>query len=278
MPGMKSALIALLSELLFSRRKPVSSYFGLGKVRLLHTIREGATSWEAICEKLGMHPVRIRTREGHVLHQLEDLREAGIIEVVPKSDESDRWDNLRTGRFHVSAAWTAMQAALGISLTTLAELDSPRSVVVHPYFGVPEKKDIDLFVAMPFVAELQPVYEDHIQSVATSLGMSVMRADNFFTSHSVISDVWRAIYSARAVIADCTGRNPNVFYEIGLAHAIGKPVILIAQTEEDVPFDVRHLRYLRYSLTPRGMRDFEQKLGSTISETLTDFAADYREW
>ena len=64
-----------------------------------------------------------------------------------------------------------------------------------------------------------------------------------------------------------------MFYEIGLAHAIGRPVILIAQAEQDVPFDVRHLRYIRYSLTPKGMKEFEQTLSSTLKETLFDEGA-----
>jgi len=66
------------------------------------------------------------------------------------------------------------------------------------------------------------------------------------------------------VIADCTGRNPNVFYEIGLAHASGKPVILITQNSDDVPFDIRHLRYIQYDYTPRGMRVFEKRLVDTL--------------
>jgi nucleoside 2-deoxyribosyltransferase len=110
------------------------------------------------------------------------------------------------------------------------------------------------------------VYEDHIAASARELGLSVARGDDFFTSHSVMADIWAAIMSARAVIADCTGRNPNVFYEIGLAHAVGKPVILITQNNDDVPFDIRHLRYIQYDYTPRGMRIFEKRLTDTLSQ------------
>jgi hypothetical protein len=94
------------------------------------------------------------------------------------------------------------------------------------------------------------------------------RADDFFTAHEVITDVWTAIIGARIIIADCTGRNPNVFYEIGMAHVAGKPVVPITQRNADVPFDLRHIRYLLYEYTPRGMAAFEQQLSSTISETL----------
>ena len=65
------------------------------------------------------------------------------------------------------------------------------------------------------------------------------------------------MYRSRAVIADCTTRNPNVFYEIGMAQTVGKPVLLITQDESDVPFDLRHLRYIKYAYTPPGMAAFE---------------------
>ena len=125
---------------------------------------------------------------------------------------------------------------------------------------------------MPFDAQLKPVYEDHIIASARELGLLAARGDNFFTSHSVMGDIRIPIMSARAVIADCTGRNPNVFYEIGLAHAVGKPVILITQNNDDVPFDIRHLRYIQYDYTPRGMHIFEKRLTEHCGLSLT-FAA-----
>jgi hypothetical protein len=100
------------------------------------------------------------------------------------------------------------------------------------------------------------------------MGLTVRRADDFFTAHAVIQDLWQAIVSARLIVADCTDRNPNVFYEIGLAHTLGKPTILLTQNSEDVPFDLRHLRYFTYQLTPRGMREFETKFKETVQNVL----------
>lgn len=51
---------------------------------------------------------------------------------------------------------------------------------------------------------------------------------------------------SRVVVCDCTGRNPNVFYEAGIAHTLGREVILVTQADHDIPFDRRHLRYVRY--------------------------------
>jgi len=121
---------------------------------------------------------------------------------------------------------------------------------------------------MPFADELKPVYEDHVKAVTQRLGLAAVRADDFFAANLIISDVWNAINQARILIADCTGRNPNVFYELGIAHTLGKPVILIAQSADDIPFDIRHIRTILYNLTPRGMRDFESAVAATLEGEL----------
>jgi len=161
--------------------------------------------------------------------------------------------------------------AIGVSLTALTRF-SPDSIVCEPLFGIPEmsSSSAEVFVVMPFTKRLAPVYEDHIKAVAEGLGLSVARADDFFSTHSIIEDVWRALYHARVVIADCTGRNPNVFYELGIAHTLGRPVVLVAQDQDDIPFDVRHIRSLVYDFTPRGMAKLEQDLASTIRFALRD--------
>jgi hypothetical protein len=82
-----------------------------------------------------------------------------------------------------------------------------------------------------------------------------------------MTDILDAVRTARIVIADLTHANPNVFYETGICHALGKDVILITQDSE-VPFDLRHIRHIRYSYTPRGMAAFELALKETIKAVL----------
>jgi hypothetical protein len=140
---------------------------------------------------------------------------------------------------------------------------------VRPIFGKPKASlKSDVFVLMPFEPAMMPVYEDHIKSVCKSMGISCKRADDFFGASEIIQDIWSAISLCRCVIADCTGRNPNVFYEIGIAHTLGKPVILITQREEDVPFDIRHIRFLKYVYNPRGMKKLESTLESMLTTEL----------
>lgn len=120
------------------------------------------------------------------------------------------------------------------------------------------------FVLMPFKQEMNPIYHDHIKKVVEGLNLVCHRADDIFSPTPIIEDIWKSINHARFLIADLTDKNPNVFYEIGIAHTVGKDVILITQCIEDVPFDLRYFRYILYEYTPRGMQVFEQKLKSTI--------------
>ncbi len=144
----------------------------------------------------------------------------------------------------------------------------------YSIFGSPNKKyTYDLFVLMPFTLSLKPVYDDHIKKVGKILNLSIARADDFFSQNSIVYEVWSAITQASILIADCTGKNPNVFYEIGIAHTMGKPVILITQNQDDVPFDLRHIRYIQYEYTPSGMIKFENMLTTTIAEIMKDLSS-----
>ena len=203
-------------------------------------------------------------RDYHVLRllrsHLTDLESAGFLTQT-------------AGEYQVTPTTESLRSLLGVSLTELAESDLQPSMRVRPLFGLPQapgpgQSHSDLFVLMPFQPELSAVYQDHIKLVASRLQLTVARADDFFTTHSVTDDIWAAILDSRIVIADCTGRNPNVFYEIGIAHTLGKPVVLLAQNADDVPFDLRHRHYLEYQFTPRGMTDFEDRLGKVIKVTL----------
>lgn len=117
---------------------------------------------------------------------------------------------------------------------------------------------------MPFKMELDVVYSDHIKKVAHKLNLRCKRADDIFSNGVIIENIWEYINRAQIVIADLTGKNPNVFYEVGMAHVLGKPVVLVTQSIEDVPFDLRHIRNIVYEYTPRGMQKFEASLQNTL--------------
>ena len=81
---------------------------------------------------------------------------------------------------------------------------------------------------------------------------SCVRADDIFAPGPIINDILRSIQESDYIIADLTEQNPNVYYELGLAHASGKPVILITQNIDSLPFDLRHQRIIEYSDTAAG--------------------------
>src|SRR5437868_6093717 len=116
------------------------------------------------------------------------------------------------------------------------------SISFDPIFGAPAlitQYKADIFVMMPFKDVMKHVYDDGMKPAAQALNLSINRGDDFFTKHTIMTDIWSAICHCRLVIADCTGKNANVFYELGMAHTVGKPVIMIAQNENDIPFDIR---------------------------------------
>ena len=104
------------------------------------------------------------------------------------------------------------------------------------------------FVVMPFASELGFVYHT-IKEVIESYQIACERADEVYLSSPVMEDVKQRISEADLVLVDFTGRNPNVYYEAGLADAFKKDWIVLAQTSDDMTFDVRHIRSIRYSNT-----------------------------
>jgi hypothetical protein len=160
-----------------------------------------------------------------------------------------------------------VQSIFGLSLSRLLGEQDDDSMLIHPMFGKPSGRlGQDVFVLMPFHESFSPVFDDHIAKVCKSLGLSAKRADDIFGSSKIIDDIWELIANSKIIIADCTTKNPNVFYELGIAHTLGKKVIIITQSPHDIPFDITHIRYAKYEYTPRGMKAFESRLRKFIVE------------
>lgn len=127
------------------------------------------------------------------------------------------------------------------------------------------------FVLMPFGLPFDRYYENIFEPAITSLGLTPIRADSLFRSSPIMGDIWRFVREAKVLLADLSGKNPNVFYELGLAHAIGKPAILVSTAIEDVPFDLRGLRVLLYDKDNENWgTDLKKKIQKSLRETLAD--------
>jgi hypothetical protein len=154
--------------------------------------------------------------------------------------------------------WSVKSADLFRSL--LRNLQPRRSRPTVFQIADPEAIERTLVSAMmPFQPSFTPVYET-LQRTAKTAGLRCRRADDIWENPAVIQDVVSLIDRSSVVICDCSTRNPNVFYEIGIAHALGREVILITQSAEDIPFDLRHLRYVQYLNNGEGLAQLAERL------------------
>lgn len=103
------------------------------------------------------------------------------------------------------------------------------------------------FIIMPFDDEFNSIYTKFIRDTMKGAGFDVQRSDDIQNQRNILQDIIESIISSDLIIADLTGGNENVFYELGIAHALKRPVILITQELEDIPFDLQSYRVIRYS-------------------------------
>jgi hypothetical protein len=132
------------------------------------------------------------------------------------------------------------------------------------------------FVLMPFadVFDTQKVYSEYVKPTVEACGLRCLRADDVYGVSGVMQSIWEAINQSRVIIADVTGRNANVFYELGIAHTLGKPVVIMTQSMNDVPFDLKHLRCIVYEYKPRTIERFQDSLTKTLTMVLETPATD----
>ena len=117
------------------------------------------------------------------------------------------------------------------------------------------------FVVMQFTDAFDALYRDVIKPTCEKFGLKAIRADDIHKSGLIIDDIARSIEGASVIIADVTVDNPNVFYEVGYAHAIKKATILLSdRTRDKLSFDVSGFRTIFYDNTMGGKGDVEARL------------------
>jgi hypothetical protein len=132
----------------------------------------------------------------------------------------------------------------------------------------PSKK---CFVVMPFKQGLDNVYRV-IQETVEEQGIECLRADQRHVSTPIYKDIENLIKEAKLVIVDLTDKNPNVYFEAGLATAWGKPLIFLSQSAKDLAFDVQHMRTITYSNAIGGEKKLKEDLKRAVIETLASRA------
>jgi hypothetical protein len=112
------------------------------------------------------------------------------------------------------------------------------------------------FVLMPFTSEFNDIYQFGIKDVCKAAGAYSERVDEQFYQGSTVDRIYNQISKADFIIADMTGQNPNVFYEVGYANALGKQTILLTKDVGDIPFDLKNIPHVVYE----SIADLKDKL------------------
>jgi len=145
---------------------------------------------------------------------------------------------------------------------------SERKVTFAPnVFHVPDAHvEVDLVaVMMPFGKEFAPVHAA-IKKACDAARLRCLRVDDIWEDSVIMQDIFNLIFRAQIVVVDFTGKNPNVMYETGIAHTLGKHVVPITQSLGDIPFDMAHHRALRYLPNAEGYEELRGKLASRLRQ------------
>ncbi|HKR46304.1 MAG TPA: hypothetical protein VJU59_42705, partial [Paraburkholderia sp.] len=148
----------------------------------------------------------------------------------------------------------------------VSAVPSQRKIAFAPnVFQIPEGavRTDQVAVMMPFAPNFTPVYEAIKR--ASSPNYECVRADDIWNHSTFIQDIFSLILLSAVVVVDFTGKNPNVMYETGIAHTLGKHVVPITQSLYDLPSDMQHHRVLQYHPNGEGLRALEQGLGKKLA-------------
>ena len=166
-----------------------------------------------------------------------------------------------------SSYWAVKDVDLLLFLLRNIQLHRQRPTV----FEIPKHENIDpklVSVMMPFRAEFDSVYES-IKNASKNIKLKCERVDHIWENDTIIQDVVLLIDTARIVVCDCTGGNANVLYEVGIAHTLGRNVILITQNTDDIPFDLKSIRHIKYENNSEGIKILTKRLQRRMVKYLT---------
>jgi hypothetical protein len=128
------------------------------------------------------------------------------------------------------------------------------------------------FIVMPFSLEWSDDVHRTLSSACKAMAVQPVRGDDVFTPTDILVDIWQSINGADFVIADITGRNPNVLYELGIAHTLAKPVLIISRNAADIPIDLSTRRVILYG---QSEGDWREDLGIKASKAIKEILSTY---
>jgi len=128
-----------------------------------------------------------------------------------------------------------------------------------------EERELSAFIAMCFDTKLDHIYHKVVKPALSSFKIQCYRADEIADVGNIVDQIIEAIKNADLILCDLTYENPNVFYELGIAHILNKPTLMISQQAANFPFDVRHMRIIQYEDTNIGLLDLRDHLLDSLS-------------
>lgn len=176
------------------------------------------------------------------------------VDLFPVLQSAGLVDASRTSPYAPYHNWDLPQAAKRPSIQVSPEV-----------FSIPSGNiEADLVaVMMPFGGAFDGVYHA-IQVACTAAGFRFQRVDDMWENPAIIQDIFSLIYRSSVVICDFSQKNPNVFYEAGIAHTLGRTVIPLTQSSSDIPFDVAHIRHISYLNNGEGLAKMSETLASRL--------------
>lgn len=247
---------------------------------------------------VGMYAVAYLHEEPHLLTMFiivfSSICVIGIAEVTIKLDHAVDYLNLYVRRLftnrlttanppkkeRATARWLEISGLEEVIHNTIESAEKLRADVIflgperlnRPSTIVDDSKRTTCFLVMPFSMEWSDSVTASLRKVCRSENIYALRGDDIFRPTDILDDIWNGIMESQFVIADITGNNANVFYELGMAHAIGTPVIVLAQDADKVPFDLKSRRILIYEADK--LDELEKGLKAAIEEVMSYYKLD----
>lgn len=225
--------------------------------------------------------IRIRNREVVVHYQFDEN-----IAPIPHQMLIDRRRGLDIGEWELNRTHWAVKdidliefleaqglVAAGEAEESDVELEelpaqAPISIFPRAFRAPDEQTDPRLVsVMMPFDPNFAGMLEA-VRAASREAGLICQNANEVWDHDEIIQEIFALIYRSRVVVCDFTTQNPNVFYEAGIAHTLGKPVIPITQNIDALPFDLRHRRALLYSTDNGGLEELRQKIAARLNRII----------
>lgn len=200
--------------------------------------------------------------------------EGNVLEVLKEMTDKDS-ENLERIKEYISHKFSQVTVSEYIS-TAHNEIPNRLIQFSPQVFEIPTKELNEnlVVVMMPFSKDFNDSFEQ-IKNSCTNVGFECLKANDIWENSTFIQDIFELIFISKIVVADFSGKNPNVFYEVGIAHTLGKTVIPITQSIDDVPADLRHHRVLRYLPNGEGYKELNieltKRLKSLNPKTEFDF-------